>query len=73
MFLHWNVDPILFTIPVINLSLRWYGLFFAVGFPVDNILRRAADGLAEERRQLSAQDLAGVLRPHERLHGLGLF
>ncbi|WP_294494364.1 prolipoprotein diacylglyceryl transferase [uncultured Ruminobacter sp.] len=32
MFLHWNVDPILFTIPVINLSLRWYGLFFAVGF-----------------------------------------
>lgn len=32
MFLHWNIDPILFTIPVINLSLRWYGLFFAVGF-----------------------------------------
>lgn len=32
MLLHWNADPILFTVPGINLSLRWYGLFFAVGF-----------------------------------------
>ena len=32
MLLNWNADPVIFTIPVINLSLRWYGLFFAVGF-----------------------------------------
>lgn len=32
MLLHWNADPVLFTVPGINLSLRWYGLFFAVGF-----------------------------------------
>ena len=32
MLLNWNADPVIFTIPVINLSLRWYGFFFAVGF-----------------------------------------
>jgi phosphatidylglycerol---prolipoprotein diacylglyceryl transferase len=29
-FIHWNVDPELFTIG--SLTVRWYGLLFALGF-----------------------------------------
>jgi prolipoprotein diacylglyceryl transferase len=28
----WNVDPILFTLPVVHWPVRWYGLFFACAF-----------------------------------------
>ena len=29
-YITWNVDPVLFSIG--NLSVRWYGLLWAVGF-----------------------------------------
>ena len=29
MVITWDFDPIAFTIPFINLSVRWYGLMFA--------------------------------------------
>ncbi|MGN1392640.1 MAG: prolipoprotein diacylglyceryl transferase [Succinivibrionaceae bacterium] len=32
MNIQWNINPILFTIPQINVSIHWYGLFFALGF-----------------------------------------
>ena len=32
MVITWDFDPIAFTIPFINLSVRWYGLMFAGGF-----------------------------------------
>ena len=32
MVITWDFDPIAFTIPFINLSVRWYGLIFAGGF-----------------------------------------
>lgn len=28
----WDIDPDIFTIPIINHPLRWYGLFFALAF-----------------------------------------
>lgn len=33
-FIIWDVDPNIFTIPVINHPVRWYGLFFASTFLV---------------------------------------
>lgn len=32
MIFTWNADPILLTIPLLNISIHWYGLFFASGF-----------------------------------------
>lgn len=32
MIITWDLDPIAFTIPFLNLSVRWYGLLFACGF-----------------------------------------
>ncbi len=32
MLIRWNIDPVLFTVPGINLSFRWYGVLFAAGF-----------------------------------------
>jgi phosphatidylglycerol---prolipoprotein diacylglyceryl transferase len=31
-YITWDIDPDIFTIPIINHPLRWYGLFFASGF-----------------------------------------
>jgi phosphatidylglycerol:prolipoprotein diacylglycerol transferase len=31
-YIIWDIDPNIFTIPIINHSLRWYGLFFAFAF-----------------------------------------
>jgi phosphatidylglycerol:prolipoprotein diacylglycerol transferase len=30
--LYWDPNPDLFTIPFLNLSIKWYGFFFALGF-----------------------------------------
>jgi prolipoprotein diacylglyceryl transferase len=30
-FIHWNVSPVLFEIPGTDISLRWYGLMWALG------------------------------------------
>lgn len=32
MAFYWNPSPIIFKLPLLNLSLRWYSLFFALGF-----------------------------------------
>lgn len=32
IYIVWNINPDIFTIPVINHPLRWYGLFFALAF-----------------------------------------
>jgi len=31
-FITWDIDPDIFTLPIINHPLRWYGLFFALAF-----------------------------------------
>src|SRR5689334_22960440 len=31
-YIIWDINPDIFTIPVINHPLRWYGLFFASAF-----------------------------------------
>src|SRR5258708_12990339 len=31
-YITWNIDPDIFTFPIINHPLRWYGLFFALAF-----------------------------------------
>src|SRR5258708_10835990 len=31
-YIIWDIDPNIFTIPIINHPLRWYGLFFALAF-----------------------------------------
>jgi prolipoprotein diacylglyceryl transferase len=31
-YIIWDIDPDIFTIPIINHPLRWYGLFFALAF-----------------------------------------
>lgn len=31
-YITWDIDPDIFTIPIINHPLRWYGLFFALAF-----------------------------------------
>ena len=31
-YITWDIDPDIFTFPVINHPLRWYGLFFALAF-----------------------------------------
>jgi len=31
-FVSWNVDPVAFTVPGLNIEVRWYGLAFALGF-----------------------------------------
>lgn len=31
-YIIWDINPDIFTIPIINHPLRWYGLFFASGF-----------------------------------------
>ncbi len=31
-YLIWDIDPNIFTIPIINHPVRWYGLFFALAF-----------------------------------------
>jgi len=33
-FITWTVDPVAFTIPVIDKEIRWYGILFALGFAV---------------------------------------
>jgi phosphatidylglycerol:prolipoprotein diacylglycerol transferase len=33
-YILWDIDPDIFTIPVINHPLRWYGLFFALAFMI---------------------------------------
>ncbi len=32
--IYWNPDPDLFTIPVLNWPIKWYGLLFALGFAI---------------------------------------
>ena len=31
-YIIWDIDPDIFTIPIINHPVRWYGLFFAFAF-----------------------------------------
>ena len=31
-YITWDLDPDIFTIPIINHPVRWYGLFFALAF-----------------------------------------
>ena len=31
-YITWDIDPNIFTLPIINHPLRWYGLFFALSF-----------------------------------------
>lgn len=31
-YINWNVDPDIFTFPIVNHPVRWYGLFFALAF-----------------------------------------
>ena len=31
-FITWNADPVAFTIPFLDKEVRWYGIFFALGF-----------------------------------------
>lgn len=31
-YIIWDIDPDIFTFPIINHPLRWYGLFFALAF-----------------------------------------
>ncbi len=38
MIFHWNMDPIAFTIPLINTPVRWYGILFALGFLIGYFL-----------------------------------
>ena len=38
LYIIWNIDPEMFTIPLINQSPRWYGLLFALGFILGQIV-----------------------------------
>ncbi len=37
-FITWTVDPEAFTIPGLNLEIRWYGILFSVGFALGSFL-----------------------------------
>lgn len=31
-YITWTVDPVAFTIPILDIQVRWYGILFALGF-----------------------------------------
>ena len=37
-YIIWDIDPDIFTIPIVNHPLRWYGLFFALAFLISQQL-----------------------------------
>jgi len=37
-FIHWNANPIFFTIPIIHWPVRWYGVSWALAFFVSNLI-----------------------------------
>ena len=37
-YIIWNINPEMFSIPIIERSPRWYGLLFALGFVLGQIV-----------------------------------
>lgn len=51
-FIHWNPNPVAFTIPGLNWPVRWYGISWALGFFLSSYamtLIYRAEGKPEER------------------------
>lgn len=57
-YFYWDPDPILFTIPYVERSIRWYGVLFAVGFFLAySIALRVIARVLQETPRFSVKDV----------------
>lgn len=74
-YLYWNPSRVFFTLPVVEIPIYWYGLFFAVGFVAAYYIFIAL--LAREYKKgsslFSREDIANLPLLHKKMSDYSLF